>query len=129
MIRPTQQDYDKAFKQLDDFFACTEEEGLDRSGLHIAWEVIKAEINFLFTQRLPLQTIRIAPGDAIVIHSEERLPMETMKRLADHTKNFTNKLQLGQEVPILIMDRGLRFGVVENGKYLMATAPAKEGEK
>lgn len=32
---------EKATKQLEDFFECVGDEGLDRDGLHIAWQVYK----------------------------------------------------------------------------------------
>lgn len=36
------ENFEKAKKQLEDFFECVGDEGLDRDGLHIAWEVYKS---------------------------------------------------------------------------------------
>lgn len=37
----------EAFKQLDDFFECVEEEGLDRDLIHFAWTIHKEQIELL----------------------------------------------------------------------------------
>lgn len=66
-----------------------------------------SEIRFLGE----MQRLEIRPGDKFVMRVDQRLSMDQQEILRGHWRKFA-----GDEVPLLILDRGVEIGVLGVGE-------------
>ena len=92
-----------------------------------AIDTVLEEVEFLRLERMPLQTIRLCAGDAIILHYAGKISKEQADCMKAYFEDFLGKLNLKDRFPVAVLDEGVRVSVIESGTTyeIKSTAPQK----